>query len=73
MEKKLFKLFDKKKCGYYSKTDNIVLNCLRGMCKEMGLNLVKKQLTKTIQCKFILLLNWNKKSKYIVFLKFNCD
>lgn len=39
-EKELFKHFNKVKCGYYRKTDNIVLNCLRGMCKELGLNLV---------------------------------
>ncbi len=36
MEKEIFALYDKKKCGYYRKTDALVLNCLRGMMKEAG-------------------------------------
>ena len=38
MSPELFKkgVFDKKKCGYYTKTDNISLNCLRGMLKDMN-------------------------------------
>ena len=39
MADKLFEHFDKKKCGYYRKTDYIVLNCLRGMMKELGLEM----------------------------------
>ena len=38
----LFKCFNKDKCGYYRKTKNIALNCLRGMCKEIGLTLKYK-------------------------------
>lgn len=41
MSGELFKHFNKKKCGYYRKTSNIVLNCLRGMCKEIGLILCR--------------------------------
>lgn len=36
MEKELFAHFNKQRCGYYRKTDGIVINCLRGMCKETG-------------------------------------
>ena len=43
MNNELFKYFNKKDCGYYRKTDAIVLNCLRGMMKEAGYELVKKQ------------------------------
>jgi len=32
----LFKNFNKKKCSYYRKTDTQILNCLRGMMKELG-------------------------------------
>ena len=47
MEKELFKQFDKKKCGYYRKTDALVLNCLRGMMKEIGYEMAKKQKDKS--------------------------
>ena len=47
----LFKHFNKNKCGYYRKTKNLPLNCLRGMCKEMGFVFKKRQFTKTIKCK----------------------
>lgn len=40
MEKELFEHFNKDKSGYYRKTDSLVLNCLRGMCKELGVNLI---------------------------------
>lgn len=36
MEKDLFKHFNKKNCGYYSKSENRILICIRGMMKEMG-------------------------------------
>ena len=42
MEKEIFALYNKKKCGYYRKTDNIVLNCLRGLMKEIGYELCYK-------------------------------
>ena len=31
-------VFDKKKCGYYRKSDSIALNCLRGMLKDLEYN-----------------------------------
>ena len=37
MEKELFKYYSKFECGYYRKSKNKSLNCLRGMCKEIGL------------------------------------
>ena len=43
MENELFPLFNKAKVGYYRKTNALVLNCLRGMMKEMGYKLVKIQ------------------------------
>lgn len=43
MDGELFKHFNKKNCGYYRKTDALVLNCLRGMMKEAGFKLAKKQ------------------------------
>lgn len=36
MQKELFKLYNKKNCGYYNKSSGIVLNCVRGMIKEAG-------------------------------------
>lgn len=36
MEKELFEHYNKSKCGFYKKTPAIVLNCLRGMVKELG-------------------------------------
>lgn len=43
MESELFSHFNKKKCGYYRKTDAIVLNCLRGVMKEIGYELTYEQ------------------------------
>lgn len=43
MSEELFSHFNKKKSGYYRKTDAIVLNCLRGMMKELGHELTNKQ------------------------------
>ncbi len=43
MAKELFIHFNKKKCSYYKKTNNIVTNCIRGMCKEAGLTLVRQK------------------------------
>jgi len=39
MEKELFKHYSKNKCGYYRKSNAFVLNCLRGMLKEIGYKL----------------------------------
>jgi len=36
MEPKLYKYFDKVKCGYYRKTHNYVITFLRNMVKELG-------------------------------------
>jgi hypothetical protein len=43
MEEEIFKFYSKYKCGYTRKTDNLVLNCLRGMMKEINYNLLKVQ------------------------------
>lgn len=51
METELFAVFEKKKCGYYKKNDNMVLNFLRGMCRDLGIVLHSRKLTKTIKCK----------------------
>jgi len=52
METEIFKHYDKQKCGYYKakkKRESYVLNCLRGMCRQIGLvfeykrrNVIKK-------------------------------
>ncbi|MCJ7637060.1 MAG: hypothetical protein MUO21_06175 [Nitrososphaeraceae archaeon] len=42
MQDELFKLFNKKKSGFYRKTDNIVLNCLRGLLKELDYDFIRK-------------------------------
>lgn len=47
MASEIFNHYNKKKCGYYRKTDALVLNCLRGMMKEIGLELVKIQKEKS--------------------------
>ena len=39
MENELFPQFNKHNCGYYRKVPTIVLNCLRGMMKEIGYGL----------------------------------
>ena len=43
MAEELFSHFNKKKSGYYRKTDAIVLNCLRGIMKEIGHELTYDQ------------------------------
>ena len=48
IEDNIFKYFDKKKCGYYRKTESIVLNLLRSLCKELGLKLTKKKGNKIV-------------------------
>ena len=35
MEKEIFKFFDKRKTGYYRKSDTLILNCLRGFLKDL--------------------------------------
>lgn len=47
MENEIFKYYDKNKCNYYRKTNSLVLNCLRGMIKQLGLSMtnVKKDIT----------------------------
>ena len=53
MEKDLFQHFNKKNCGYYSKSDNRILVCIRGMTKDMGFSFkpVKKDVSETINGK----------------------
>lgn len=43
MEKELFKHYNKDKCGYYRKSKAFVLNCLRGMLKELNLSFTYTQ------------------------------
>lgn len=43
MQDELFSCFDKKKCGYYRKTDAQVLNCLRSMMKDLGYEMTYDQ------------------------------
>jgi hypothetical protein len=43
MSDRLFTLFNKKRCGFYRKTDNLVLNCIRGMCKEIDMRFIGKR------------------------------
>lgn len=38
MEKDIFMHFDKLKCGYYSKGKNWIMNVLRGLIRDLGLN-----------------------------------
>ncbi len=42
MQNDLFEVFNKSKSGFYRKTDNIVLNCLRGLLKELNYDFVRK-------------------------------
>jgi len=49
---KLFKHFDKTRCGYYRKTKGLALNCLRGMCRDMGFTIRKKQKNKQVNSIF---------------------
>ena len=43
MEGEIFPLFNKLKCGYYRKTGSFVLNCLRGILKEIGFEMTYTQ------------------------------
>ena len=43
LAKELFKHYDKKKSGYYRKTDALVLNCLRCLMKEAGFEFTYQQ------------------------------
>ena len=47
-DEKLYKHFDKMKCGYYRKTDNYVINFFRGMLKEMGYKAIHIEKDKTV-------------------------
>ena len=38
MAPKIFKHFNKQKCGYYRKTNFMVSNVIRGMCKELNVS-----------------------------------
>ena len=40
IEKELFEHYDKYKCGYYKKSNAYVLNCLRGLVKQLGYELI---------------------------------
>lgn len=47
MEDEIFKYYNKHKCGYYRKSDTYVLNCLRGMLKQMNIEISYKQREKS--------------------------
>lgn len=47
MEKEIFKYYSKNNCGYYRKSNGFALNCLRGMLKELGLELTYIQKEKS--------------------------
>jgi hypothetical protein len=49
MEDELFEHFDKMKCGYPNISKGKVLNIMRGMCKQLGLTLLKRQTSKTVK------------------------
>ena len=51
MQTELFKVFDKQKCGFYRKGDCMVLNWLRGICKDLGLAFVNRKVTKVVHSK----------------------
>lgn len=53
MEDDIYKLYDKKKCGYYNKSKGTVLNCLRGMMRDSGFefNYENKEVYKNIDGK----------------------
>ena len=48
METELYKHFSKMNCGYYRKTENYVINFLRGMIKELGYKAVTTKKDKTV-------------------------
>ena len=43
MEGELFVHYSKGKCGYYRKTNAMVLNCIRSMMKDAGFEFTKKK------------------------------
>ena len=48
MENELYTHFSKMNCSYYRKTDNYVINFLRGMLKELSYKAVKIKKDKTV-------------------------
>ncbi len=48
MEVELYKHFDKMKCGYYRKTNNYVINFLRGMVKELNSKVIRQEKDKHV-------------------------
>ncbi len=53
MENEIFKYYNKDKCGYYRKTKNYIVNCIRSMIKEIGYQFcyIKKDKVSTINGK----------------------
>jgi hypothetical protein len=48
MESNIYKYFNKKDCGFYRKSaDGFVINCIRGMTKEIGYTVSTKRKTKS--------------------------
>jgi len=43
MEAEIFQHYNKNSCGYYRKSESMIVNCLRHMVKALGLQLVRKQ------------------------------
>jgi hypothetical protein len=48
MENEIYKHFDKMKCGYYRKSDNYVINFLRGMIKQLGYKIIREEKDKHV-------------------------
>jgi hypothetical protein len=61
MEEEIYKHFDKIKCGFYRKSDSYVLNCFRGMVKQLGHKPVHKEKDKTVNVEGV---NYRKKFVY---------
>ena len=61
MESELYKYFDKEKCGYYRKTNTYVLNFIRGMIKQLGYKVFRKEKDKHVEINGI---NYRKKFIY---------
>lgn len=53
MSDRIFKHYTKAAVPYHRKSPNITLNCLRGMCKVIGLKFQKTQKAKSIKSKII--------------------
>lgn len=62
MENDIYKYFDKVKCGFYRKSDNYIINCLRGIMKQINFSIILTKKDKTVSIN-----GENYRKKYMIY------